>query len=167
MGSHMPFAPGHNADDEQLTVAAVVTPGVQYISGFLVFDTASMPEVVVSARLRLLMTDWRSQNDDFEAIQAWDVSTPMNTLTASGSTQEIVDDLRSGVSYGMSLVDASLRGQVFYMELNQAAVDLINNATGTIAIGIGFATPSAGAPQGLVLASHHGRNGIEVTGFNP
>ena len=135
------------------------------MSGFLVFDTSLMPDVVVSARLRLLMTNWQQMNDEFEVIEAWDVSTPINTLTSSGTTEAIVEDLRSGVSYGMRLLSA--QGGLFYFDLNQAAVDMINNSTGLIAIGIGFATPANGAIQAIELAQHHGRNGIEVTGFSP
>ena len=165
MGFHADFGDGHEADNEQLVVGAAFAPNQGYMSGFLVFDTSLMPDVVVSARLRLLMTNWQQMNDEFEVIEAWDVSTPINTLTSSGTTEAIVEDLRSGVSYGMRLLSA--QGGLFYFDLNQAAVDMINNSTGLIAIGIGFATPANGAIQAIELAQHHGRNGIEVTGFSP
>ena len=166
-GWHATFNDGHDAESEQLSIGAVLAPDQGYISGFLVVDTATMPDVVVTARLRLLMTNYSDFNDAVEAIEAWDVSTPINTLTASGSSEAIVDDLRSGTSYGMRLVDVSLRGQVFEFELNQAAVDMLNNANGSVAIGLGFATPADGAAQIMELATHAGRNAMVVTGFNP
>lgn len=167
-GWHATFNDGHVADDENLTLMAEFAFNDAYAPGFVVIDTSNMPAIVTSASLRLLMTNWGEWNDEWEAMEAWDVTTPIATLTASGSSEAIVNDLSGGVIYGGQLLYAGLQGpSPFEFNLNGAALDALRNAGDTIAIGLNWASPSDGALEGASFSAHAGRNSLLVMGFNP
>ncbi len=167
-GWHATFNDGHVADDETLALTAAFAPDQGYGPGFVVIDTSNLPAVVVSADLRLLMTQWGQMNDEWEVMHAYDVSTPIATLTATGSSEAIVEDLSSGVLYGAALLNSDLIGpSPFEFSLNGAGLDALRNADGTFAIGLQWATPALGAIEGAQFAAHAGRNSLLVMGFNP
>ena len=167
-GWHAVFNTGHVAADQRLTVMGVFMPAQGYVHGFLVFDTTNLPAIITSASLRLLLTNWSVDNDEGEAVQAWDVSTPIATLTADGTSQATFDDLGGGTLYGTRVVDISMAGATpFEFDLNEAALDALRNANGPIAIGLSLATPAAGIAQAMEFAAHAGRNSMVVMGFNP
>ena len=167
-GWHATFNDGHVAEDETLALTAAFAPNQGYAPGFMVIDTTNLPEVVVSASLRLLMTQWSEFNDEWEVIQVYDVSTPVATLTATGSNEAVVEDLSTGVLYGAALLNADLIGpSPFEFALNGAGLDALRNSTETFAIGLQWATPSEGTIEGAQFATHAGRNSLLVMGFNP
>jgi RHS repeat-associated protein len=104
---------------------------------FLVFDLTGVTNHVTAASLQLTNPAGGYLGDATETYTLFDVSTPISSLTASGSGQVgIFNDLGSGTSYGSRVVSAAANGTTIEIALNAAGVAAINAAAGgKIALG--------------------------------
>jgi len=128
---------GANADVNDNYVVGTTLAGSQTFRNFFTFDLASLPGdfTVVSARLRLTRFQSSSENEDFERIEFFDVSTDAATLNNNvGANAAIYADLGSGTSYGAFNVlgdrNSSSPSAVLQFPLNPAALADIESAAG-------------------------------------
>jgi hypothetical protein len=83
---------------------------------------------VVSATLKIMRVYSSDDNEDFEFLEFFDVSTNKDTLnTQTGVSQAIFDDLGSGNSYGVFAVPGhGSTNEILSFELNAMAIADIN-----------------------------------------
>lgn len=106
-------------------------------NSFFVFSTSGLDNVT-SATLRLEVEGYFGPSSS-ESLTVWNVSSPINTLTAfSGPNASVLSDLQSGTSFGNFTVSSSQVGSIRTITLNSQAVAAINASvsSGKFAIGV-------------------------------
>lgn len=118
-------------------------------NSYFAFDLTSLSgQTVISAELRLELEGHTGMA--MQDISIWDVSTPTNTLEASGSNQvAIFQDLQSGNQYAsLSGLLNSQVGQVLVMPLGPAAITDLQSKVGTNNFAVGVHNESAATATG-------------------
>lgn len=129
--------------------------GAAIFRNFFVFDLAPVPGTILTATLEV-----ENHETGFESSQPsetwtiYEVSTPVNTLVTSTSSEAIYADLGSGTVFGSAQVSAASNGELVTVPLNNDAVSALNAAIGnTFAVGGALTTLEANDQTEWVFAS--------------
>ena len=124
--------------------------GLEFFRNFFTFDLIGLNEVVTSAELRLAQAGTSGGVGSVE-YTLWDVTTDHTTLNNNvGVSQAIFDDLGSGITYGSVLANLDGTPDPLVINLNAAALELINRRAGEF-FSIGGTLPVE-APEPATLA---------------
>jgi hypothetical protein len=105
-------------------------------NSYFIFDLAGVTGTVVTAKLKMEIENYQSA-DPSESMSVWDVSTAAATLDANGSDVGIYNDLMTGNSYGIFVVNAADKNTTLDIQLNPQAVSDLNAALGgTFSVGL-------------------------------
>ena len=112
---------------------------------YFVFDLSGVSGTVVSATLRLENpSGGYGSPDPAETYTIFDVTTPVATLSASGSGAAAIDiysDLGSGMILGSSVVSATSNGSIVQVTFSAAGLAYLQGASGRL-VAIGGALTS-------------------------
>jgi hypothetical protein len=129
---------------------------------FVVFDRSSVAGTINSATLRLFNPEVSAflhgyvSPDPTEALNFYDVTTPVGDITGNTAGAAGFTDLGSGTLFGTQTVSAADNGRIIEIVLNPAAIAALNAGTGPFAIGGALSTISGPADQyvfGFSMAS--------------
>ena len=121
---------------------------------FFVFGLNSVTGTITSAFLSIgNPVGGFDSTDPTDLLSMYDVSTPISTLTASGTGQTgIYADLGSGILYGSQVVSSVDNGTQVLITLNSAAISALNLARGgSFAFGGDLAAVPEPGAAGLLL----------------
>ncbi len=119
-------------------------------NNFFAFDLSGIGFTIKSAELRILNPANAYQSPSpIETFTLFEVSTPVSTLKAGGSSLKgIYTDLGSGVSYGSQTISARDNNSIIAIPLNAAGIMSLNRMRGKIyAVGGSITTLFGSEPQ--------------------
>ncbi len=134
------------------------------VSGFVVFDLSDQLSSIASATLRMQGLLVGEDLDETETLVVYDVSTDIDTLRSAGSPDRVIQDLRSGTEYGTVEIAQANGLAPVSIELNQAALTMLNNAQGSIAFGLYLTSTSENQNSWFAAAQTDGTV-LEIGGY--
>lgn len=120
------------------------------LRNFFVFNLAGYAGKITSAKLRAFNpSSGFASSDPSETYGLFDVSTPLNTLTALTGGTNAFADLGGGVQLGAVTVTSAVANSVVEVPFTAQGLAYLNAAAGQIAIGGAITTISGAAQQRL------------------
>lgn len=112
------------------------TPSNVELRQYLLFDRSAIAGTITAATLRLesSATSYLSP-DPQETWQLFDVTTPLDALTAGTGGAAAFADLGTGISLASRTVNAATNSTVLTLDLNSSGITYLNNQTATFALG--------------------------------